>query len=132
MGLKETIFGKRREPQQVDIPAIMQPEEQVNYNSVLDYLVGLSDKDYRKMTGSAEVYRKANKEVAKIVGIKDEPTHTLLPEKPSDEQIDSELDGLLETHPDDLLAALESEPPVTENKKPQAASKEKKVKVTES
>jgi len=122
VSLKDKIFGSKREPQQVDIPAIMQPEEPVNYNSVLDYLVGLSDKDYRKMTGSAEVYRKANKDVAKIVGIKDEPTHTLLPEKPSEEQIDAELDGLLETHPDDLRAALENEPTAEKPHKAQSAT----------
>lgn len=122
MSLKDKIFGSKREPQQVDIPAIMQPEDPVNYNSVLDYLVGLSDKDYKKMMGSADIYRKANKEVAKIVGIKDEPTHTLLPEKPSEEQIDSELDGLLEAHPDDLRAALENEPAPEKPHKAQSAN----------
>lgn len=122
MSLKDKIFGSKREPQQVDIPAIMQPEDPVNYNSVLDYLVGLSDKDYKKMMGSADIYRKANKEVAKIVGIKDEPTHTLLPEKPTDEQIDAELDGLLQTHPDDLRAALENETPAEKPHKAQSAT----------
>lgn len=124
-------FLKRREPKQrMELPAILQPENPVNYNSVLDYMIGLSDKDYKKLTASAEVYRKANKEVAKIVGIKDEPTHALMPEKPSDEDIDKELDDLLEV--DDLTTAFlddDDEPKADEPHKPQAPSKPKQIDV---
>lgn len=109
MGLKDTIFGKKREPQKVEIPAIMQPEDPVNYNSVLDWLLGLSDKDYKTMQEVVNVYRDAGKTTAKLLKIKDQPTTALLPTAPSEEQIDSELDGLLETHPDDLRAAFEAE-----------------------
>jgi hypothetical protein len=128
MGLREKIFGAKREPQPLELPAILQPEGPVNYNSVLDYLVGLSDKDYRKMTGSADVYRKANKEVAKIVGVKDEPTHTLLPEKPTDEEVDAGLDTVMNAHPDDLVAAFESDDKPEKPKKVQSA-KSKTIKV---
>jgi hypothetical protein len=109
VGLKDKIFGSKREPQQVTIPAIMQPEDPVNYNSVLDWLLGLSDKDYKTMQEVVNVYRDAGKTTAKLLKIKDQPTTALLPTAPSEEQIDSELDGLLETHPDDLRAALEAE-----------------------
>lgn len=128
MGLREKVFGVKREPQPVEIPAILQPEDPVNYNSVLDYLVGLSDRDYKKMTGSAEVYRKANKEVAKIVGVKDEPTHTLLPETPSEEALDEGLNQLLETDPVDLKAALENSEDAEKPKKAQSP-KAKEIKV---
>lgn len=122
-------FLKRREPKApVELPAILQPENPVNYNSVLDYLTGLSDKDYKKMTGSADIYRKANKDVAKIVGVKDEPTHALMPEKPTEEQIDKDLDTMLEA--DDLSTAfLDDEPPAPEQHKPQAPSKTKQIEV---
>lgn len=123
-------FLKRREQKApMELPGILQPENPVNYNSVLDYLTGLSDKDYKKMTGSAEVYRKANKEVAKIVGVDDRPTHTLMPEKPSDEQVEQELDSLLAA--DDLATAFLDDAPVDEPKKPQAPSKPKQIDVKE-
>lgn len=124
-------FLKRREPTTPkELPAILQPENPVNYNSVLDYLVGLSDKDYKKMTGSAEVYRKANKEVAKIVGVKDEPTHALMPEKPSDEQIEKDLDTMLD-EPDLKTAFLDDMPEPDAPQKPQAPSKPKQIEVKE-
>lgn len=125
-------FLKRREPKApMELPGILQPENPVNYNSVLDYLVGLSDKDYKKMTGSAEVYRKANKDVAKIVGIKDEPTHTLMAEKPTEEQVDKDLDNMLDEP--DLAAAFlaDDEPKADEPHKPQAPSKSKQIDVKE-
>lgn len=108
MGLRE-IFKGRREPQPVELPAILQPEDPVNYNSVLDWLLGLSDKDYKTMLEVVQVYRDAGKTTAKLLKIKDMPTTELLPAKPSEEQVDQELDMLLETHPDDLKAAIESE-----------------------
>lgn len=113
-----------------ELPEILKPEDPVNYNSVLDYMVGLSDKDYKKLTGSAEVYRKANKDVAKIVGVKDEPTHELMPPKPSEEQVDADLDNLLEA--DDLAGSFldDDAPEAPKPIKPQApAKKEKKIDV---
>lgn len=109
MGLRETIFGKRREPKQVTIPAIMQPENPVNYDTVLDWLLGLSDKDYKTMQEVVNVYREAGKTTAKLLKIKDTPSTELLPSKPTDDEVEAQLDGLLETHPDDLKAALENE-----------------------
>ena len=44
------LFGKRKRgvSQPVNIPEGMKPEDPVNYNSVLDYLVGLSNDDFKK------------------------------------------------------------------------------------
>lgn len=109
MGLMEKVFGARHVPKAVELPAILQKEDPVNYNSVSDYLIGLSDKDYKKIVASVDVYRKANKDVAKIVGIKDEPTHALMPETPTEDEVDSQLDGLLELPPKNLKEVLEND-----------------------
>lgn len=123
-------FLKRSDKKQLkEIPEILKPENPVNYNSVLDYLTGLSKADFGKIIKSAEIYREANAKVAKVVGVKDEPTHQLLPAKPDDEQIDKDLDDILET--DDLSTAFldDDEPPAPKPKKPQAPRNEKKIKV---
>lgn len=120
------FLKKRERKERMELPAILQLENPVNYNSVLDYMIGLSDKDYKKLTASAEVYRQANKQVAKIVGIKDEPTHALMPEKQSDEQIEQDLDNML-NEPDLATAFLEDDVPADEPHKPQAPSKPKQI-----
>lgn len=124
------LFGKRNlvlaEP--VTIPAALQPEDPVNYNSVLDYVVGLSDKDYKTMTASAEIYRDANKKVAKLLGIKDEPTTTISTERP--EIGDDELDAMLAAEPGDLAAAFIDDAPVSPKPK-KAQSTERKIEVKE-
>jgi hypothetical protein len=116
VGLKDKLFGKQREPQTVELPAILQPEDPVNYNSVLDWLLGLSDKDYKTMLDVVNVYREAGKTTAKLLKVKDQPSTVLLPTAPSEEQIDAELDSLLETHPDDLKAAILNEQPAEKKK----------------
>jgi len=126
----EGLFGKRKRgaTEPVTIPASMQPEDPVNYNSVLDYVVGLSDKDYKKLTASAEIYREANKKVAKLLGIKDEPTTTISTEKP--DTTDDELDAMLAANPDELAAAFIDDAPVTPKPK-KAQSTERKIEVKE-
>ncbi len=127
------MFGlfKKRETSQVELPAILQPENPVNYDSVLDYLVGLDNKDYDKLLKVAVIYRDANKSAAKVLGVKDQPTAQLKEPKPTDDEMDDALDGLLETHPDDLKAALENAPEKPEIKKEQAPSKETKITVND-
>lgn len=117
MGIKDKLFGSKREPQAVEIPAILQPDDPVNYNSVLDWLLGLSDKDYKTMLDVVQVYREAGKTTAKLLKIKDQPTTELLPAKPTEDEVDTQLDGLLETHPDDLRAAIMSDTPAEKPKK---------------
>lgn len=122
------LFGKRNRvaSEPVSIPASMQSEDPVNYNSVLDYMVGLSDKDYRKMTGSAEIYRKANKEVAKLIGVKDEPTTSINTEKP--ELGEDELDQMLNADPEQLRQAFIDDAPKAPAAK-KAQSTERKIEV---
>lgn len=124
-------FGKR-EKQQVELPAaIMADDNPVNYDSVLDYLVGLDGKEYDKLLKVAVIYRDANKSAAKVLGVKDQPTTKLKSDTPTDEEMDNALDGLLETHPDDLKDAILNAPEKPEAKKEQAPSKETKITVNE-
>lgn len=109
----------------VELPEAFMPEDPVNYNSVLDYLVGLSDKDYKKMTGSVDIYREANKKVAKLVGIKDEPTTSITPHSEVSEQ---QLDEMLDADPKELKQAFIDDGPVGEKPK-KAQATEKKVEV---
>lgn len=116
-------LGKREDKQPVNIPEAMKAEDPVNYNSVLDYLVGLSDKDYKKMTGSVEIYRDANKKVAKLIGIKDEPTTSINTAKP--EISDDDLDNMLAADSKELAVAFieDDKHPAPKPTKPQAAAK---------
>lgn len=126
----EGLFGKRKKvaSEPVSIPASMQAEDPVNYNSVLDYVVGLSDKDYKKLTASAEIYRDANKKVAKLLGIKDEPTTTIKSDKP--ELGEDELDAMLNAPKEELVAAFENDTPAAPKPK-KAQSTEVKIEIKE-
>lgn len=126
----EGLFSKRKKgaSEPVSIPAALQPEDPVNYNSVLDYVVGLSDKDYKKLTASAEIYREANKKVAKLLGIKDEPTTAINTDKP--ELGEEELDEMLNADPDQLKQAFIDDAPKAPAAK-KAQSTERKIEVKE-
>lgn len=127
------MFGiGKREKKQVELPAaIMADDNPVNYDSVLDYLVGLDAREYDKLLKVAVIYRDANKSAAKVLGVKDQPTTKLKSDTPTDEEMDNALDGLLETHPDDLKDAILTAPEKPEVKKEQAPSKETKITVNE-
>lgn len=127
------MFGiGKREKQQVELPAaIMAEDNPVNYDSVLDYLVGLDGKEYDKLLKVAVIYRDANKSAAKVLGVKDQPTTKLKSDTPTDEEMDDALDQLLETHPDDLKDAIINAPEKPEVKKEQSPSKETKITVNE-
>lgn len=124
MGILDNFKRNRTERAPVVIPESMKPVDPVNYNSVLDYLVGLSVDDFKKMTKSAEIYRKANKEVAELIGVADEPTTSIQTDKVEVE--DEDLDNMLSANKDDLTAAfLEDEAPGdgAKPKKQQATAK---------
>lgn len=128
------MFGnllKKREKQPVELPPFMADQDPVNYDSVLDYLVGLDGKEYDRLLKVAVIYRDANKSAAKVLGVKDQPTTKLKDDKPTDEEIEDALDGFLETHPDDLKDAILNTPEKPEVKKEQAPSKETKITVNE-
>ena len=93
------LFTKRK---QKPAPQPTDPLSGVNYNTVVEWLVGLSTADHLMVLRSAKIYRKADREVAKTLGIKNEPVTFIHPPKPID--IGDELDLL-----DDL--------PVTKSKK---------------
>jgi len=121
MGLREKFFS-RREPQPVTLPEILEPEDPVNFDSVLDWAIGLSHADYDKFVECCKIYREANTKAAAALGIKETATSALKKRKLTNKQVDSELDGLLETDPADLKAALA-------NDKKSEERKSKKVKV---
>lgn len=60
------IFTKTKKVEVVEQPA--------NYNTALDYLIGLSTEDFAKVVRIAEEYRKTDAVAAGILGIKHEPT----------------------------------------------------------
>lgn len=124
----EGLFGKRksRSSEPVILPEAMKAEDPVNYNSVLDYLVGLSSDDFKKMTKSAEIYRKANREVASLLDVEDEPTTAIKTEKP--EITDDEMDDMLNADPDALQSAFLDDAPASKPKKAQASDKKVEVK----
>lgn len=128
MGILDNFKRKNADRSPVVVPEAMKVQDPVNYNSVLDYLVGLSPEDFKKMTKSAEIYRKANKDVASLIGVEDEPTTSISTEKP--EISDDDLDAMLSADKDELTTAfLEDEIPADTKKKPQAT--EKKIEVKE-
>ena len=127
VGLLDNFKRDKAPRTPVEIPESMRPVDPVNYNSVLDYLVGLSPEDFKKMTKSAEIYRKANKDVANLLDIEDEATTAIVTDKP--EVTDDDLDAMLSAPKDELTTAfLEDEAPAADKPKKKQAT-EKKVEV---
>lgn len=57
----------------------------VDYNTVVDYLIGLSDGDYDKVCKVANVYRNAHKDACAVLGVENEPTSFINPPEPPEE-----------------------------------------------
>lgn len=82
-----SIFGsKKKEPTS---PLLMDDEEvqeqlgePVNYNTVVDWLVGLSDEDYTKVCKVAEIYRDANVKATEALGVENQPSTSIFPPEP--------------------------------------------------
>lgn len=131
MGILDNFKRDKAPRTPVSVPESMKPEDPVNYNSVLDYLVGLDAKDFKKMTRSAEIYRKANKDVADLLGVEDTPTTSIVTDKP--EVSDDDLDAMLNAPKDELASAfIEDEAPGAEKpKKKQAPEKKVEIKVND-
>jgi hypothetical protein len=84
------LFDKKRK----ELPALfseseLEPETQAaGYNEVIDYLTGLSDKDYQTVCSVAVIYREAQAKVAETLGIENEPTTFITPpEAPSNTEL---------------------------------------------
>lgn len=56
--------------------------EPINYNTVLEYLAGLSAEDYKKVIKCAEITRKSYAEQCKVLDIENEPTTFIYPPEP--------------------------------------------------
>lgn len=103
------LENKPNEVYQLEPPVI---QNVVDYDSVLNYLVGLGRRDYDKIFKVADIYRKANDDAAKVLGVKNEPItaikETEAPVPDSETAQDDELDLLM----DDVLPAdfIEAEP----------------------
>lgn len=124
MGLRDKLMGKR-DAKPVTLPEVLEPEDPVNYDSVLDWMIGLSESDYKLMRQVITIYRDANDKAAKALGIENTPTTQLRRIQLTDKQIDDGLDSLLETDPKDLKAAIAAEKPKAKPKKAQSPSKGK-------
>lgn len=60
-----------------------EPEPIVDYNSVMEYLTGLSPEDYTKIMQVSNVYRQSEYEACKILGVEFTPsTFIVQPEEP--------------------------------------------------
>lgn len=75
-------------------------DQEISYNSVLDYLVGLSDDDHDKIFKVSAIYRKANKQASEVLGVEDQAVNTIgdLPattDSADDDVSDDELDAML-------------------------------------
>ena len=78
----------------------------VDYNSVVDWLTGLSQEDYDKVGRVVSIYRKAQGEAAEVLGVPNEPSTFINPPEPA-------------ADPDDdiAIAFLEDEAPTTSKPK---------------
>ena len=117
-------FSKKRVQQ---IPAVLtQPENPVNYKSVLEYLVGLSKAEYERIIKVSVIYRKADKEAAKVLGVKDEPTVQLKGNEPTSDQLHEGVDEILNAD-DDIAFILGEEEEITPPETTKAHAPKKKV-----
>lgn len=118
------MFGKKKaQSNSVMLPPLLQAEDAVNYNSVLDWLLGLSDKDYKIMLEVVSIFRTANKSSAKLLKIKDQPTSQLIEPQQTEAEEDADLDLMIESDSDDLTAALLADTPKPKPQKPQSPKK---------
>lgn len=51
----------------------------INFDQVLEYLVGLSDQEYAQVCDVAQIYRRADQEASTALGNKSEPTTFINP-----------------------------------------------------
>lgn len=74
--------------------------EQLNHSDVLNYLIALDDDAYEKLQKVINVYRKAEKQVAEIMGNDEEtaPAEVTAADM-SEQELDDHIEGFLETAP---------------------------------
>lgn len=80
----------------------------VNYNTVLDWLVGLSDADYQKVIKVTDIYRAANKGADTVLGLKSDPSTSIFERTVQD--------PIIIKKSEDLDFLTDDEPPVRKGK----------------
>lgn len=63
----------------------IEPPTIVDYNSVIEYLTGLSPEDYTKICQVAAIYRQSEYEASKALGVENEPSTFIV--QPEEEDI---------------------------------------------
>lgn len=77
-----------------ELPPLISDEElglnepAVNFDSVLDYLVSLTEKDYGKLLKVAKIYRSANKAAEKVLPAEKQPPVIIDKESKPDDELD--------------------------------------------
>lgn len=94
-----SLFNKKKSPafSAVDDQELF---VQVDYNSVVDWLVGLSDEDYEKVNQVTVIYRAANKETCRVLGTNDMPSTFIIQPEPAQEDDGIEVAFLTDDEPD--------------------------------
>lgn len=67
------LFGRQKQ----ELPPLISDEElfpSVNYESVMEWLLGLSAKEYSQVLEVANIHREANQKAAGVLGKPNEPT----------------------------------------------------------
>lgn len=84
------LFGKKKQ----EFPPLNSALETpvVNFNSVIEYLEGLSKADYEKLLKVVNIYRNANKDVHSVLGLKLEPSTTIAKESRDEAELDEDSD----------------------------------------
>lgn len=83
------LFGNKK--------GVALPPQEIGHQEVVDYLTALSRQDYDKIIKAVNIYRKADKEVAKIYPLETIPPITLGGDFLSDD--DTELGNFLDDEP---------------------------------
>lgn len=96
------FFKDSIENVQPNINSIAPEPTAIGYNEVLDYLVALHDDDYEKLLKVANIYRRAERQVADVLNqaSADTPEATEKPEPKQDSEnseADEIIDSFLET-----------------------------------
>lgn len=94
-------------------------DSEISYNSVLDYLVGLSDDDHDKIFKVSAIYRKANKQASEVLGVEDQAVNTIGDQATTSPATDDDVSD------DELDAMLNGDTPFIEDEPKKPASRAK-------
>lgn len=78
-----SLFGNKKR----ELPDLLTEADfadAASYESALNYLVGLSDEEYKQVIQVAEIHRKAFADSAAVLGTPNEPTTFINPPEPAE------------------------------------------------